>query len=87
MIDETVESTVAGDYINQYNEDDFFIKDLIVNKLFSIYKFTSKKGEAFFIGNFSLFPCYVYTCCLKARYKLKLKKKFVFIVLIYTTTK
>ena len=40
MIDETVESTVAGDYINQYNEDDFFIQDLIVNKLFSNYKFT-----------------------------------------------
>ena len=34
-------------------EDDFFIQDLIVNMLFSNYKFTSNPREAFLIDSFS----------------------------------
>ena len=37
----------------QYNEDEFFIKVLMVNKLFSNYKFTNNQREAFLIDKLS----------------------------------
>ena len=50
----------------QYNKDDFFIYVLIVNKLFSNYKFTSNQREAFLLINSLDFYVFVYPCCLTA---------------------
>ena len=47
--------TYRGRWLYQYNEDDFFIKVQIVNKLFSNYKFISNSREANLIDSFSLF--------------------------------
>ena len=33
-----------------------------------------------------MFPCFLYPCCLKARYKSKLKSTVVFIILILSPT-
>ena len=48
-----IEKLFCGRRLYQYNKDDIFIQVLIVNKLFSNYKFTSNQKEAFLIDSFS----------------------------------
>jgi len=55
--------------LNQYKEDDFYIKVLISNKLFSNYKFT-RKIKAVYV--------YVYPFCLKTWYTSKFNSKVVY---------
>ena len=47
----------GGKRLCHYNED-FFIKVLILNRLFSNYKFTNNQREAFLIDKFSWLICF-----------------------------
>jgi len=80
--------------LNQYKEDDFYIKVLISNKLFSNYKFT-RKIKAVYVDVYPLCLCWcvsilfmlmrihfvyvdVYPFCLKTWYTSKFNSKVVF---------
>ena len=77
----------GGRRLNHYNEDNFFIEVLIVNKLFLNYKLQVINEKIFELAFSLSFHVFGYPCCLKAWYESKSKVVFIILLLSPTTVK